>query len=200
MIWGDTMVIGLIGGIGSGKSTVLNYLKRNYDAYIIQSDHVAKEVMLPGNQVFEQISETFPQVIVDGKIDNERLSKIVFSDKEKLDLLNAITHPGTVAEIISRINGSDNNIIVVESALLIGSGVEQYCDEIWFVYCEIEKRIDRLMKDRGYSRDKAERIIRNQPSDDEYNTYADEFIDNTYSVEKTKEQIDLLLSMQECSF
>lgn len=194
------MVIGLIGGIGSGKSTVLNYLKRNYDAYIIQSDHVAKEVMLPGNQVFEQISETFPQVIVDGKIDNERLSKIVFSDKEKLDLLNAITHPGTVAEIISRINGSDNNIIVVESALLIGSGVEQYCDEIWFVYCEIEKRIDRLMKDRGYSRDKAERIIRNQPSDDEYNTYADEFIDNTYSVEKTKEQIDLLLSMQECSF
>ena len=56
------------------------------------------------------------------------------------------------------------------------------------------------MENRGYSRNKAENIIENQPSDDDYNIHADEFIDNTYSIEKTKEQIDFLLSMQECSF
>ncbi|MFQ9515388.1 MAG: dephospho-CoA kinase [Eubacterium sp.] len=194
------MIIGLVGGVGSGKSTVLNYLESNYNAYIIQSDHVAKEIMTPGYKAFEQISKAFPQVVSHERIDNEKLSQIVFSDKEKLKQLNSITHPGTVEEIICRIKKSDASIIVVESALLIGSGLEKYCDEIWFVYCEIEKRIKRLMRDRGYSRERAEGIIKNQPSDDEYNTHADEFIDNTYSREKTNEQIDLLLSMMPCSF
>ena len=194
------MVIGLMGGIGSGKSTVLEYLEKNYNAQIIQSDHVAKEVMEPGQDVFLEIAHTFPEVIVNNKIDSEKLSQIVFSDKENLKTLNSITHPGTIQAIIERIRESNRNIVVVESALLIGSGVENYCDELWFVYCELEKRIERLMENRGYSREKAENIIKSQPSDEEYNTHADEFIDNTYSMEKTREQIDLLLSMMPCSF
>lgn len=194
------MVIGLMGGIGSGKSTVLEYLEKNYNAQIIQSDHVAKEIMKPGHDVFHKIEQTFPEVIMENKINSEKLSQIVFSDKENLKILNSITHPGTVQEIIDRIKESNREIIVVESALLIGSGVEEYCDELWFVYCEREKRIERLMDSRGYSREKAEGIIQNQPTEDEYNIHADEFIDNTYSVEKTKEQIDLLLSMMPCSF
>lgn len=194
------MVIGLMGGIGSGKSTVLEYLEKNYNAQIIQSDHVAKEIMEPGHDVFCEIAQNFPEVIVENKIDSEKLSQIVFSDKENLKTLNSITHPGTIQAIIERIKESNRDIIVVESALLIGSGVEDYCDELWFVYCEREKRIERLMDSRGYSREKAEGIIQNQPTEDEYNTHADEFIDNTYSVEKTKEQIDLLLSMMPCSF
>lgn len=88
----------------------------------------------------------------------------------------------------------------MESALLMGSGLEKLCDEIWFVYCEKEKRIERLMESRGYTKEKAESIMENQPSDEAYNLGADEFIDNTYSEEKTREQIDILLSMQECSF
>lgn len=194
------MVIGLMGGVGSGKSTVLDYLENNYNAYIIQSDHVAKEIMTPGYEVFEQISQHFPEAIDEGRIVAEKLSSIVFNDKDKLKLLNSITHPGTVTEIIKRIKGSNEDIIVVESALLIGSGLEQYCDELWFVFCEKEKRIARLMESRGYSREKADGIINNQPSDEEYHFQADEFIDNSYSFEKTKEQIDVLLSMQPCSF
>ena len=194
------MVIGLMGGIGSGKSTVLNYLEKNYNAYIIQSDYVAKEIMMPEHRIFEEVAKEFPEVIADGKINPEKLSEIVFQDKERLNILNSITHPGTVNEIIHRIQQNSSNIIVVESALLLNSGLEPYIDEIWFVFCELEKRISRLMNDRGYTRGKALDIIKNQPSDEEYNKSADEFIDNSYSVEKTQEQIDLLLSMTPCSF
>lgn len=194
------MVIGLMGGVGSGKSTVLNYLEDSYCAYIIQSDHVAKEIMEPGREAFKSIANIFPEVIIDGEINSQKLGEIVFNDRDKLKLLNSITHPATIKEIINRIDGSDNNIIVVESALLMGTGIEEKCDKIWFVYCEKEKRINRLMESRGYSREKAEGIINNQPLEEEYKAQSDEFIDNTYSVENTKAQIDALLSTLPCSF
>nr|WP_302689805.1 dephospho-CoA kinase [uncultured Eubacterium sp.] len=192
------MIIGVMGGVGSGKSTVLNYLENNYEANIIEADKVAKEVMLPGNDVYNEIVKTFPEVIVDNKIDSKKLAEIVFNDKEQLEKLNSITHPGAVKEIISRIKSSKNRIIVVESAILLGSGVEQYCDELWFVFCNRDTRIKRLMQTRGYSKEKCISVIESQPADEEYNKGADEFIDNSYSEENTREQIDLILNTSAC--
>lgn len=187
------MVIGLMGGVGCGKSTVMDYLEKEYNAYIIQSDHVAKEVMTPGFEVFEKLKEAFPDVIEDNAINNNKLAAIVFSDKNKLNLLNSIVHPGTVREIENRINNCNNKIIIVESAILLGSGIEKFCDELWYCYCEHDERVRRLIKNRNYSLEKAEQIISNQPKDEEYNRFADEFIDNTESIEKTKEQIDYII-------
>ena len=192
------MIIGVMGGVGSGKSTVLNYLENNYEANIIEADKVAKEVMLPGNDVYNEIVKTFPEVIVDNKIDSKKLAEIVFNDKEQLEKLNSITHPGAVKEIISRIKSSKKRIIVVESAILLGSGVEQYCDELWFVFCNRDTRIKRLMQTRGYSKEKCISVIESQPADEEYNKVADEFIDNSYSEENTREQIDLILNTSAC--
>ena len=192
------MIIGVMGGVGSGKSTVLNYLENNYEANIIEADKVAKEVMLPGNDVYNEIVKTFPEVIVDNKIDSKKLAEIVFNDKEQLEKLNSITHPGAVKEIISRIKSSKKRIIVVESAILLGSGVEQYCDELWFVFCNRDTRIKRLMQTRGYSKEKCISVIESQPADEEYNKGADEFIDNSYSEENTREQIDLILNTSAC--
>jgi dephospho-CoA kinase len=192
------MVIGIIGGIGSGKSTVLDYLKTKYDGEIIQSDIVAKEIMEPGNRAFNDIARAFPQVIEDGRINNRKLAEIVFKNKECLNTLNLITHPQTIDEIKSRIKKSDKPLVVVESALLIGTGIEQQCDEIWYVFCNIEKRINRLMNSRGYSREKCLNIINNQPDDCEYNTCADEFIDNSDSQNSTYEQIDMILMKSDC--
>ena len=192
------MIIGVMGGVGSGKSTVLNYLENNYEANIIEADKVAKEVMLPGNDVYNEIVKTFPEVIVDNRIDSKKLAEIVFNDKEQLEKLNSITHPGAVKEIISRIKSSKNRIIVVESAILLGSGVEQYCDELWFVFCNRDTRIKRLMQTRGYSKEKCISVIESQPADEEYNKGADEFIDNSYSEENTREQIDLILNTRAC--
>ena len=192
------MIIGVMGGVGSGKSTVLNYLENNYEANIIEADKVAKEVMLPGNDVYNEIVKTFPEVIVDNKIDSKKLAEIVFNNKEQLEKLNSITHPGAVKEIISRIKSSKKRIIVVESAILLGSGVEQYCDELWFVFCNRDTRIKRLIQTRGYSKEKCISVIESQPADEEYNKGADEFIDNSYSEENTREQIDLILNTSAC--
>lgn len=192
------MIIGVMGGVGSGKSTVLNYLENNYEANIIEADKVAKEVMLPGNDVYNEIAKTFPEVIVDNRIDSKKLAEIVFNDKEQLEKLNSITHPGAVKEIVSRIKSSKNRIIVVESAILLGSGVEQYCDELWFVFCNRDTRIKRLIQTRGYSKEKCISVIESQPADEEYNKGADEFIDNSYSEENTREQIDLILNTSAC--
>lgn len=192
------MIIGVMGGVGSGKSTVLNYLENNYEANIIEADKVAKEVMLPGNDVYNEIVKTFPEVIVDNKIDSKKLAEIVFNNKEQLEKLNSITHPGAVKEIVSRIKSSKNRIIVVESAILLGSGVEQYCNELWFVFCNRDTRIKRLIQTRGYSKEKCISVIESQPADEEYNKAADEFIDNSYSEENTREQIDLILNTSAC--
>ena len=192
------MIIGVMGGVGSGKSTVLNYLENNYEANIIEADKVAKEVMLPGNDVYNEIVKTFPEVIVDNKIDSKKLAEIVFNNKEQLEKLNSITHPGAVKEIVSRIKSSKNRIIVVESAILLGSGVEQYCDELWFVFCNRDTRIKRLIQTRGYSKEKCISVIESQPADEEYNKAADECIDNSYSEENTREQIDVSLNTSAC--
>lgn len=194
------MVIGVIGGVGSGKSTVLDYLKKQYCAEIIKSDNVAKEIMKPGEKVFLEIAKVFPEVIEDNEINTEKMAALIFGDEKKRKRANSIIHPGTIDEINKRIKESKSDIVVVESALLIGTGIENQCDEIWFVFCEGEKRIERLMKNRGYSREKSESIISKQPSDEEYNLVADEFIDNSYSPEDTKEKIDLILSALPCGF
>lgn len=194
------MIIGLMGGVGSGKSTVLDYLEKNYNAYIIQSDIVAKEIMEKGYEAYEKIKENFSDCFDGDVINRERLSKTVFENENPLKLLNSITHPATVNEIKKRVEESQNPIIVVESALLIGSGLDEICTDLWFVFCEENKRVQRIMDNRGYSKEKAYSIIANQPSDEEYNCAADEFIDNSYDINYTKEQIDILLSMMECSF
>lgn len=192
------MIIGLMGGIGCGKSTVMDYLKQTYNAYIIEADKVTKEIMTPGNNVFNQIANTFPEVINSGVIDSSLLANIVFNNQEKLEKLNSITHPGTINEILDRIKKSDNQLIVVESAILLGSGIEEYCDELWFVYCDLEKRIKRLINNRGYTREKCISIISKQPAEEEYNNYADEFIDNSGNEIETKEQLDFILSKRYC--
>lgn len=78
------MIIGVMGGVGSGKSTVLNYLENNYEANIIEADKVAKEVMLPGNDVYNEIVKTFPEVIADNKIDSKNLRRLFLITRNNL--------------------------------------------------------------------------------------------------------------------
>ncbi len=86
----------------------------------------------------------------------------------------------------------------VESALFLGEEVADLTDELWFIYCDKKERIRRLVETRGYSKEKAVAIIANQPNDEDYNSAADEFIDNTGSFDKTIEQVDFALSTMEC--
>lgn len=195
------MILGITGGVGSGKSTVLSYLSQKYDAKIIEADYVAKCIMNPGYDAYDKIIDAFPNIVLDGEghIDRASLASIVFTDKNRLETLNSIVHPEVKKEIKSIIYNTlqetPNRLIVIEAALLIEDGYKEICDQIWYVYCELETRIQRLMDSRGYSRYKSISIINNQMSDEEYEKYTDAKIDNSNTAEECNMQIDKLLNI-----
>lgn len=206
------MVIGITGGIGCGKSTVLNILKENFNAHIIDADKVAHRLMEPFNPAYNNVKAAFGDTIIgsDGFIDRKKLGQIVFNDKEKLKRLNSIVHPMVKEAIKDEIrviseNGLDKQkaagfdekmLIAVEAALFIEAGYMDICDELWYIYTDNESRIERLIKSRGYTREKAESIIASQLSDSEFRRHCHIVIDNSGSEAKTRAQIAATLNKQ----
>lgn len=174
------MVIGVTGGIGSGKSKVLLYVKEKYNALILFTDDIANEQMLPGNISYKKVVDTFGNEILDfdGKINREQLGKIVFSDKEKLKVLNNITHNNVIQKVKSIIENNKNRLIFVESALLFDCEIKDLCEETWFIYADKEVRKERLKKFRNYSEEKIERVMKNQPDESFYFERCDIVINN----------------------
>ena len=129
-------VIGVTGGVGSGKSVILSILEKEYGAQTILADLVAHDLMEPGAKSYMEIVETFGDSILqeDGAIDRQKLGSIVFADEKKLEQLNGITHPNVKEEIKRRIakirKKGEASMIVLEAALLIESGYEDIYDEL----------------------------------------------------------------------
>ena len=192
------MVIGVMGGIGSGKSEVLKYMENKHNAVIIEADKIAHNILYNDVNVKAQAKKMFPDAFDGDEINSGKLADIVFNDPNKLEDLNALTHPPTIDEIIKQITNAKTKYVVVESALFLGEEASDLVDERWFIYCDKKERIRRLVETRGYSKEKAVAIIANQPNDEDYNSAADEFIDNTGSFDKTIEQVDFALSTMEC--
>ncbi len=190
------MVIGVTGGIGCGKSTVLTILKDKYNCFVIEADVVAHKLMLPYTKTYTEIVEYFGDNILnpDDTINRQAVSKIIFEDSDKLTKINSIVHPAVKRYIVDEIANHKEQIVIVEAALLIEAGYTDICDELWYIYADIETRIKRLAETRGYSRQKVEAIINNQLSDFEFRKNCDKIIDNSNSLESTLRQINDLLS------
>lgn len=192
-------IIGITGGIGTGKSTVLNILKEKYNAYIIETDKLAHTLMLPGKTAYKGIVDTFSDDILneDRTINREKLGNIVFKDKEKLQALNEIVHPAVKAFILEDIKKrkEENQIsyYVIEAALLIEDGYKEICDELWYVYVEKGERIRRLLLGRGSDVSKWEKVINSQSDEEFYRKNCDKIIDNGKSVEFTENIINEML-------
>ena len=188
-------VIGITGGVGTGKSTVLEYLRRSRGAQIIQADLVARELMEPGGSSYEAVRKEFGPGIVaeDGQIDRKRLAEIIFGDEEKRKLLNSLTHPLVKEEVKRQIETSGASLVVYEAALPGEAGMRELCGEIWTVTAPAEVRIRRLMADRGYSREKCLEIMGAQLSEDEFRRWSDAVIDNGGTPEQTEKELEKLL-------
>lgn len=192
-------IIGITGGIGTGKSTVLTILKEQFHAYIVETDKLAHELMKPNQSVYNQIIKIFGKNILksDQTIDREKLGNIVFNNKNELEKLNNIIHPEVKKFIIQDIKEKKReNIItyyVIEAALLIEDGYKMICDELWYIYTEKEERIHRLLLGRGGSREKWETIIEKQSSEEYYRQNCDVVIDNGRSIKITQSIINELL-------
>ena len=188
-------VIGVTGGVGAGKSTVLSYLKEQYEARIIEADVVGHEVMEPNMPAYDRILREFGKVILDGdgKIDRKLLASIVFADPEKLHRLNAIVHPAVKAEILRRIECAEKqqvHLAVVEAALFLEENYDAFCDETWYIYTDEKKRRERLKKSRGYTDERISQILKSQRSHGEFLNRCQYVIDNNGTSEETHRQID----------
>lgn len=190
------MFIGITGGVGAGKSTILQILKEKYDAHLIMADDVAKELMCRGKSAYRKIVQTFGDEILgdDLEINRQKLSSIVFQDDDKLLMLNQIVHPLVQKAILKEKDKiskkNPEKLIVLEAALLIEAGYRDFLDELWAVIADKEVRIKRLMDSRGYSREKSESIIAAQLSDEEFRRVCDFVIDNSGSLSDSERQIE----------
>ncbi len=179
-------VLGITGGVGSGKSRILYDIEQNYNAYIVEADKLAHNLMTVGEQIYDNILQEFGRGILSEdypyEIDRKKLAEVVFNDKSKLDLLNSISHPLVKENIISLIEEKKReakyDLFVIEAALLIQDGYTDICDEIWYIWADREERIKRLMKQRGYTVQKCNEIINSQSPDEYYKKYADFTINN----------------------
>lgn len=188
-------VIGLTGGIGSGKSMVLNLLKEHFNAEIIDADKIGHSILNYGTKGYMLVIKAFGKDIITNNdekvpcIDRKKLGSIVFSSTKSLQILNDITHPIIFEEIENIIKSSTSSLIIVEAALLIESNLINLCDNIWYVYADKEVRIKRLQESRDMNREKALQIMSNQPDENEYKNKSDVIIDNSGYKEDTLLQI-----------
>ncbi|MDK2903686.1 MAG: dephospho-CoA kinase [Clostridiales bacterium] len=186
-------IIGLTGGIGSGKSTVAGILADN-GAYIIDADKVGHEVYYKGGAAWDAVVKAFGADILNenGDIDRRKLAAIVFHDNEKLNMLNAIVHPLIAREVLRRINNARSKgveLVVVEAALLIESGWHKMADEVWLITADREIRLHRIMQRDGISVEEACLRMQSQMPDDKRAEYADIIIVNNNGMEDLKRRV-----------
>ena len=189
------ITIGITGGVGAGKSTVLDFLAEKYQAYVIKADEIGHLVMEPGQECYEPVIALFgKQIIKDDKtIDRRQVSDVVFSHPDMLERLNEIIHPAVKRYIRRQLElkrQQGQKICVVEAALLLEDHYQEFCDTIWYIHTDQEIRIRRLMENRGYTREKSISIIASQAPEEFFRANADYVVVNNTDLKETWQQIE----------
>ncbi len=194
------ILIGLTGGIASGKTTVAGLLKQR-GATIIDADRIGHEVMAPGGPAYSEVVERFGKEILapDGTVDRKKLGAIVFSDPSALADHVAITHPHIVKEIFTRIDAerSRDGLVVVDAALLIEGlaadrGKSMGLDALVVVSADVEEQIRRMIDHRDLEEDAARSRISSQAAPEKKLAAADYVIDNRGSLEDLERSVETL--------
>lgn len=192
-------IIGITGGVGAGKSHLLDYIAQNYKARIIKTDEAVELLRTPGHDCYEKIVALLGRDILkeDGTIDKNKMAQRIFTDKEKLVQINEIIHPEVnryVAEEIEKERAlGKKDYFFVESALLIENHYDEICDELWYIDTEESIRRQRLKENRGYSEEKITDIMSRQLSKEEFLKACPVVIDNNQGKEAGYAQITALL-------
>ena len=188
--------IGITGGIGAGKSELLLYIKKHYKCEIYLADEVAHLVKEPGTACFDRLVKLLGGDAVgsDGQIDKAIMAGKIFADEALLQKVNDILHPAVKKFLLERLRAAksagDVELFFVEAALLIEAGYGSLVDEMWYVYADEDVRRERLLRNRGYSGERIDNIIRRQLGDEIFRKNCDFVIDNSGSLEESCRQID----------
>ena len=189
-----TLVIGLTGGICSGKSTATIFLQRKYDAIIIDADKLGHEAYKPGSEGFVQIVRHFGESVVtpDGTIDRRTLGSIVFADKQKMDELQAIVWPCIRSMIVERLaeyRTSEIPLVVLEAAVMIEAGWEDLVDSLWVINVDPSIAIGRLQERSGLSLEECQKRLDAQISNDVRSLRASYILSNLINKEAFENEI-----------
>lgn len=188
-------VIGITGGIGSGKSRVLEYMKEEYGAVVCETDAAAHKLQEPGTECYRAIVGSFGEDILnsDKTINRKALGAIVFADTKQLELLNKIVHPAVKCEVrrqIAEAEKEGREIFLIESALLMEDHYEEICDELWYIYSQESVRRERLKISRDLNEEKISAVMQSQADEDTFRNYCHVVIDNSGMFEDTEKQIE----------
>lgn len=191
------MIMGLTGGIASGKSTVSALLAAK-GARLVDADVIAREVMLPGHPVLEAVVRHFGQDLLqeDGTLNRSKLGEIVFHDKAARRKLNELTHPAIRAEIREQMDSLEREhpggLVVADIPLLYESGLQEMFERILVVYAPRETQLERLMARNALKREQAEARLDSQMDIEIKRGLADYVVDNSQGPEETRMQVELL--------
>nr|WP_308648624.1 dephospho-CoA kinase [uncultured Agathobacter sp.] len=194
--------IGITGGVGAGKSAILDYLKNKPDTKVMLADEIAHELMVPGTQCYDRLKAEFGTEDIyqkDGFFDRIKLAQVIFSDDEKRKKLNGIVHPAVRKYVIGQAayerKEGKIKLLVLEAALLIEEHYDEICDELWYIYTSEENRRIRLKKQRNYSDEKINEIFNSQLTDEKFRKACRVVIDNNGTIEAAEAQIEAALML-----
>lgn len=210
-------IIGVTGGVGSGKTELLHYIEKNYRCRILLSDEASHEVMRKGGRIYKpllELLEQYPEgtpegqesgadtarlLQENGEIDRREMAARIFASGKLREEVNALIHPAVKEYILERIREEQEkaaqgaadavDYFFLEAALLIECGYRSYVDEMWYIYCDLAVRRKRLRESRGYSDAKIDGILSSQLSEEEFRAGSDVVIDNSGSLEDAYRQI-----------
>ncbi|MDP3063372.1 MAG: dephospho-CoA kinase [Chloroflexota bacterium] len=190
------LVIGLTGGIGTGKSEVSRMLQR-LGAVVIDADRVGHEVYRPQTSTWHRVVEAFGEGILapSGEIDRKKLGSIVFADQRALARLNAIVHPVIREELVGRLEGLRGRgtpVVVVEAAVLIEAGWDTLMDEVWVTHSREDAAVARVARRNSLSPEEVRRRVRAQLPFEERRMHADVVIENDGDLEALRQKVEAL--------
>ena len=186
-------VIGLTGGIGSGKSTVSQFLAK-LGAVILKADEVGHEAFKPDTEIWRQVVAAFGRQVVthNGNIDRKKLGKIVFGNAEALSRLNQIMHPRMYAQVKAQLEEyrrQGTKVVVLEAPLLLEAGWTSLVDEVWVTTAPEATVLKRLEERNGLSRAESLTRIRSQMSSEERIKHADVVINTDCDLDELRSQV-----------
>lgn len=193
----NNIIIGITGGIGSGKSTVSKYLT-SLGEKVICADAVSKQIVQPGQMGSLAIRREFGDefFLSDNSLDRQKLAREVFSDKNKLARLNSILHPIIVNHMFDIANNSKGRVFL-DAALLIQTKMDKKTDFVWLVIADRKIRISRVLKRNKFSYSEIKKRIDNQMTDEDMISFADEIIENNGDLSSLYSKTDMLLKKRE---
>ena len=191
-------VLGITGGIGSGKSTVSSLLAER-GLPVLDADEISRSVTGPMGRAMPEIAETFGKKVVsaNGALNRKAMSDIAFSDKKKLDQLSSIIHKHVfeqIDETLKKEKEKGTKCVVLDVPIPVNK-FRELCNQIWVVTCDKDVRLARLQK-RGMNKEEAERRIAVQMTDDEYCELGDHSIENSWALDDLKDKVEVLIREQ----